>query len=113
MKLMTILLAGAIVVVGAEYARAHDPQAEQTIIANERAVNDAVAKANVAGFTQHVTADGWAVDGMSGRMAVADFIKGFDVNRVDEEERQVAGSVPPGVREHAATEAVRQPRLSG
>jgi len=78
MKLMTILLAGAIVIVGAEYARAQDPQAEKTIIANERAVNDAVAKANLAGFTQHVTADGWAVDRMEGRMAVADFIKGFD-----------------------------------
>jgi hypothetical protein len=83
MKLMTILLAGAIVVMGAAYARAQDPQAEKSIIANERAVNDAVAKANLAGFTQHVTADGWAVDGMSGRMAVADFIKGFDTMAKD------------------------------
>ena len=78
MKLMTILLAGAIVAVGAKSARAQDPQAEKTIIANERAVNDAVAKANVAGFKQHVSADGWSVDGMMGRMAVADFIKDFD-----------------------------------
>ena len=30
MKLTTILLAGAIVVVGAGYARAQDPQAEKT-----------------------------------------------------------------------------------
>ena len=78
MKLTTILLAGAIVVLGPGYARAQDPQAEKTIIANERAINDAVVKVNVAGFTQFVAADGWSVDGMSGRMAVADFIKGFD-----------------------------------
>jgi len=78
MKFVTTLLAGAIVVVGAQYASAQDPQAEKTIIANERAINDAVVKVNVAGFTQFVAADGWSVDGMSGRMAVADFIKGFD-----------------------------------
>ncbi len=78
MKLMTTLLAGAIVVVGSGYARAQDPQAEKTIVANERAINDAVVKVNVAGFTQFVAADGWSVDGMSGRMPVADFIKGFD-----------------------------------
>ena len=78
MKLTTILLAGAIVVVGAGYARAQDPQAEKTIIANERASNDAIAKGNVAAFAQYAFADGWSLDGTAGRMSVADFLKGFD-----------------------------------
>jgi len=78
MKLTTILLAGAIVLVGAGYARAQDLQAEKTLVANERAINDAVEKGNVAAFTQYVAADGWSVDGTAGRMSVADFLKGFD-----------------------------------
>ena len=78
MKLTTILLAGAIVVVGAGYARAQDAQADKTIIANERAINNAIDKGNVAGFTALVAADGWSVDGTAGRMSVADFLKGFD-----------------------------------
>ena len=150
-----ILLAGAIVVVGAGYAHAQDLQAEKTIIANERVQLDAIAKGNVAAFAQYAAADGWSLDGTAGRMSVADFLKGFDemtkglkvtswdmidskvqwvdattavhsyrvydpghlpgtahakprlgVNRVDEEERQVDGDVPPGVRGHASAEAV-------
>ena len=58
MKLTTILLAGAIVLVGAGYARAQDLQAEKTLVANERAINDAVEKGNVAAFTRYVAADG-------------------------------------------------------
>jgi hypothetical protein len=78
MKLVTIAVAGVFIALGAGYARAQDPQAEKTIIANERAVNEAVAKGNAAGFKQHVAPDGWSLDGMTGRMAVADFLKDFD-----------------------------------
>ena len=59
------------------YLAAQDPAAEKTLIANERAVNEAVAKGDLAGFKQHVSADGWSMDGMMGRMAVAEFIKTF------------------------------------
>jgi ketosteroid isomerase-like protein len=52
--------------------------AEKTIIANERAINDAVAKADVARFRSLVSDDSWAVDPMSGRMATSEFVKGFD-----------------------------------
>ena len=78
MKHMTVFLAGALVALGATDARAQDPQAEKAIIANERAINEAVATGNLAGFKQHVSADGWAVDSMMGRMAVADFLKQFE-----------------------------------
>ncbi len=78
MKLTTILLASAIVVVGAGYAGAQDLQAEKTIIANERVQLDAIAKGNAAAFAQYAAADGWSVDGTAGRMSVADFLKGFD-----------------------------------
>ncbi len=77
MKLTTILLAGAIGVLGAGYARAQDPQTEKMLVANERAINDAVAKGDVAAFTKYVAADGWSVDGTAGRMSVPDFLKGF------------------------------------
>ena len=77
MKLTAMVLSG-LLCIGTGIAAAQDAQAEKTIIANERAINDAVAKGNVAAFTQYVAADGWAVDRMEGRMAVADFIKGFD-----------------------------------
>ena len=36
-----------------------------------------MAKGDLAGFKQHVSADGWSMDGMTGRMAVAEFIKMF------------------------------------
>jgi len=74
----TIVLAGAIVAFGVGSAHGQDAQTEKTIIANERAVNEAVAKGNAAAFKQHVAADGWAVDAVMGRMAVADFLAGFD-----------------------------------
>jgi hypothetical protein len=59
------------------YLAAQDAQAEKTLIANERAVNQAVAKGDLATFKQHVAAEGWSMDGMSGRMSVADFVKLF------------------------------------
>jgi hypothetical protein len=59
------------------YLSAQDAQAEKTIIANERAVNAAVAKADLAGFQAHVSAEGWAIDPMGGRMSVAEFTKTF------------------------------------
>jgi hypothetical protein len=53
-------------------------EAEKALVANERAVMDAVAKGNAAAFKEHVAADSWAVDPMSGRMSTADFLAGFD-----------------------------------
>ncbi len=50
---------------------------EKALVANERAVMDAVAKGDAAAFKQHVAADSWSIDPMSGRMSTADFLKGF------------------------------------
>jgi hypothetical protein len=52
--------------------------AEKTLLANERAVNDAVAKGDAARFRSMVAEDSWAIDPMSGRMSTAEFLKGFD-----------------------------------
>jgi hypothetical protein len=78
MKLLRVLMAGAMIAGGTTYAAAQDAQAEKTILANERAVNAAFAKADLAGFKEHVAADGWAVDPMMGPMSVAGFMKEFD-----------------------------------
>lgn len=80
MKLTTMTVAAVMVIVALETgpALAQDAQAEKTIIANERAANEAVAKGNAAAFRQLVAEDGWSVDGMMGRMAVADFLKDFE-----------------------------------
>lgn len=85
MKLTTMTVAAVMVMVafGTGPALAQDAQAEKTIIANERAVNEAVAKGNAAAFRQHVAEDGWSVDGMMGRMAVADFLKNFEAMTKD------------------------------
>ena len=79
MTLTTVLLASWLVIAGsAARAHAQDAQAEQSIMAGERALHDAVVKGNLAGFKQHVAVDGWAVDGVMGRMATADYLKSFD-----------------------------------
>ena len=83
MRLLRILMAGAVIAGATSYALAQDAQAEKTIVANERAINDAVSKGNAARFKEHVALDGWAVDSMSGRMSVADFLKAFDVMTKD------------------------------
>src|SRR5262249_31794165 len=56
---------------------AQDAQAEKTLIANERAINEAIVKGDLATFKQHVAADAWSMEGMTGRMPVAEFIKAF------------------------------------
>ena len=83
MKLLRVLMAGAMIAGGTTYAAAQDAQAEKTILANERAVNAAFAKADLAGFKEHVAADGWAVDPMMGPMSVADLMKGFEAMTKD------------------------------
>lgn len=86
MKLVTIVLVAAAVALGAVGSApllAQDAQAEKTIIANERAVNEAVVKGDVAAFKQHVAVDGWSLDGMMGRMAVAEFVKNFEAMTSD------------------------------
>src|SRR5262245_42921347 len=61
----------------ASNAAVQNAPAEKTLIANERAINEAIVKGDLAAFQQHVAADGWSMDGMTGRMAVAEFIKVF------------------------------------
>jgi ketosteroid isomerase-like protein len=78
MKLLRILMAGAIIAGGTSYAWAQDAQAEKTIVANERAISAAFAKGDAAAFKEHVAGDGWAIDPMMGLMSVADFLKGWD-----------------------------------
>lgn len=73
-----MVLAGAIGFGLAASAAAQDPATEKQLVANERAINEAVVKGDAAAFKQYVAADGWSMDGMTGRMAVADFLKEFD-----------------------------------
>jgi hypothetical protein len=83
MKLLRILMAGALVVGGTTYAWAQDAQTEKAIIANERAINVAVAKGNLAGFKEYVAAEGSTIDPMMGPMTVAAFVKDFDAMMKD------------------------------
>src|SRR5215210_7900109 len=76
-SVLPLLTAVALIAAWTSPAWAQDAQAEKAIIAAERAVNDAFAKGNVAGFKEHVAADGWAIDAMMGRSPVADLIKDF------------------------------------
>jgi hypothetical protein len=55
---------------------------EKAIIANEQAVNEAVAKRDLAGFKKHVASDAWSVD-PGGSMAVAEFEKNFSQIKVE------------------------------
>jgi len=52
-----------------------DAAAEKTLVANERAINEAVLKGNVAAFKEHVAAESYAIDSMMGRMSTAEFAK--------------------------------------
>ena len=78
MKLLQVLMAGAMIAGGTTHASAQDAQAEKTIVAQERAVSDAFAKGNLAGFKEHVAAEGWSIDPVMGPTSVADFVKGFE-----------------------------------
>lgn len=78
MKLLRVLMAGAMIAGGTTYAAAQDAQAEKTILANERAVNVAFAKGSLAGVKEHIAAEGWSIDPMMGPMPVAEFMKEFD-----------------------------------
>ena len=49
---------------------------EKAVLANETAVNEAMAKHDLAGFKKFVPADSWSVD-PGGLMTVADFEKNF------------------------------------
>jgi hypothetical protein len=49
---------------------------EKAIVANEQAVNEAVAKNDLAAFKKLVASDGWSVDA-GGPMAVSEFEKNF------------------------------------
>jgi hypothetical protein len=72
-----LVAAAALASAATVYVSAQDAQAEKTIIANERAVQGAVAKGTVEVFKQHVAADAWTIDSMTGRTPVADFVKDF------------------------------------
>jgi hypothetical protein len=82
-KLTTLVVAGVVCCAGAAALLAQDAQAEKTIIANERAANEAFAKGNRAAFVAHVAADGWAIDPMMGRAPVADLLKDFEAMTKD------------------------------
>jgi len=58
-------------------ALAQDAQMEKTLIANEHAINDAIAKRNLAAFKEHVAADASSIDSTAGRMPVSEFLKSF------------------------------------
>ena len=67
----------------AAFLSAQDAQAEKTLVANERAINAALVKGDLATFKQHVAADAWSIDPMGGRTSVAEFLKGFDAMSKD------------------------------
>jgi hypothetical protein len=70
-----ILVAGLAVALCGAWVQAQDAQLEKTLIANERAINEAVMKGDPAAFGRYVAQDSWAIDSMSGRMATAEFVK--------------------------------------
>lgn len=72
-----VLAAFVAVAVGTGWLHAQTADLEKTLLANERAVNEAVAKGDAAAFSRHVAADAWSLDGMSGRMPVSEFVKQF------------------------------------
>jgi len=68
-----VLLGAALVAPAVAYGQ--DAAAEKMLLANERAINEAVLKGDVAAFKERVGADSWAIDSMSGRMSTAEFAK--------------------------------------
>ncbi len=52
--------------------------AEQALVANERAINEAFAKGDVAKVRALLAPDGWSVDSMMGPMATSDVLKQFE-----------------------------------
>jgi hypothetical protein len=70
---------GTLAIVGtAAGAAAQDAATEKQLLANERAISEAIAKGNAAAFKEHVAAEGWYIDAMAGRASVAGFLKEFD-----------------------------------
>jgi hypothetical protein len=60
------------------YAEPPDKAAvEKAILADETAINEAVARRDVAGFQKHIAAGAWTID-QTGLMPVADFVKAID-----------------------------------
>jgi hypothetical protein len=55
---------------------------EKAIVANETAINLAVAKGDLAGFSKYMAKDAWSVD-QTGMMAIADFEKAFGQVKVE------------------------------
>jgi hypothetical protein len=78
-----VAAAAVLLTVTAPPLRAQDAATEKALIANERAINEAFAKANKTAFAKLVAADGWAIDPIMGRMSVAEFLKGFDAMAKD------------------------------
>ena len=76
-KYIPVVLAAAASLSLAVAAVAQDAQTEKMLIANERAINEAIAKGNVAAFKEHVAADAWSIDPAAGRMPVSEFLKSW------------------------------------
>ena len=70
MKLTRMLMVGVVMAAGVIGIRAQDASADKALIANERAINEAIAKGNLAGFKQYVAADAWTIDPAAGRAPV-------------------------------------------
>jgi hypothetical protein len=62
-------------------AQAAPSALDKALIANEHKINDAVAKADKAGFSALVTPDAWSLDG-NGAMKVSDFTAMLDQMKV-------------------------------
>jgi hypothetical protein len=80
-----MMVGGAALLAAAATLHAQAPNklaAEKQLIANETAVNEAIAKHDLAGFKKHVPSESWAVD-PGGPMQVADLEKNFAQLKVE------------------------------
>ena len=83
MRHVSSVSAAVLLVATAAYAQApNKPAVEKAVVANENAVNEAVAKGDLAGFKKLVASDGWSVD-PGGLMPVSEFDKSFSQMKVE------------------------------
>jgi hypothetical protein len=73
-KVLAALLVGVAIAAVTVYAQTKDRSAvEKQLIANERAINEAFAKADVAGFNKFIAADGVGIDPMLGVIKASEY----------------------------------------
>jgi len=76
-----LLLTLVVCAPSAAFAQAKPDALAKQLEANERAINVAVQKGDLAGFNALVASDGFAMDG-SGLMAVSEFVKMFNQMKI-------------------------------